>query len=86
MRSLLSFSILILLITSSPSAMADDVDDSINNLKDSNSSIRAAAADVLGNSGNSRAVDPLIQALRDDVERSENPQLLLSAISVTQKP
>lgn len=46
--------------------VADEVDDLILGLKDSDSEVRASAAIDLGEIGDSRAVDSLIQALKDD--------------------
>lgn len=44
-------------------AVADDVDRWIQNLQDPSPSVREAAAENLGDLGNTRAVDPLILAL-----------------------
>ena len=51
-------------------AIADNVDRLIQDLKDNNTSVRAEAAEALGDIGDRRAVKPLIKALNDtDIDR-----------------
>jgi hypothetical protein len=57
--------LLILLTLFAIPAVADDVDKWIQDLKDSSPSVREAAAENLGNLGNTRAVGPLIKSLSD---------------------
>lgn len=47
-------------------AWADEVDDEIGQLKNSEEDVREKAAERLGELGDSRALKPLIQALSDD--------------------
>jgi HEAT repeat protein len=49
----------------STSAVADEVYDLISDLTHRDQAVREKAADVLGNLGDPRAVDPLIRALND---------------------
>ena len=51
-------------------AVADDVDTWIQNLNDTNQFVREPSADDLGNLGDTRAVEPLILALKDDESHS----------------
>jgi len=51
-------------------AVADDVDTWIQNLNDTNQFVREPSADDLGNRGDTRAVEPLILALKDDESHS----------------
>ena len=59
------FSLIILLTLFAMPAVADDVDRWIQDLQDPSSSVREAAAENLGDLGNTRAVGPLIKALSD---------------------
>jgi HEAT repeat protein len=57
---------LLLLVVLTLPAVADDVDRWIQDLKDPNPNVRIAAADALFELNDTRAVGPLIQALKDN--------------------
>ncbi len=56
---------LLMLAALATSAVADEVDDLILDLKYGQANVRANAACSLGSIGDPRAVDPLIAALKD---------------------
>lgn len=58
----------LLIISGMQSSRASEVDILIQELKDENSYVRWRAAETLGKIGDSRAVDPLIAAMKDKDE------------------
>ncbi len=61
----LAFAFLAVPVGAKPNTGNQSVDQLIQDLKNENGTIRANAADALGRLNDTRAVEPLIQALKD---------------------